>query len=232
MIRRLPIVARACTAAFLGLLIAACGPRRLAVVGPVPDPAAAAAALEASTRLEEPLQVIFEWQAHDGGVRGRGRGVARVEPPYKARLDLFLANGETALRAALVDGMLRLPAGARDDMLPPPDLMWGALGILRPDAGARLLGGDRLEDGSVRLRYAYPEGGELHYQVSDGVLTRVDQVENGRVIQEVTLSFAEPGRYPTGATYRHRTDFRELRMTRETLDAVPPFDPEIWHPTD
>lgn len=211
-------------------LLAACGPSRLAVVGPVPDPSLVASALEERTRLEEPLQLIFEWQANDGGVRGRGRGVARVEPPYKARLDLFLDNGETALRAALVDGALRLPPGAPDDMLPPPDLMWGALGVLRPDAAAELQGGDRLEDGSVRLRYAYPSGIELHYQVSDGVLTRIDQIENGRVVQEVTLSFAEEGRYPTEATYRHRTEFRELRMTRESLEAVPPYDARIWNP--
>lgn len=213
-------------------MLAACGPSRLAVVGPVPDPAVTASALEERTRLEEPLQLIFEWQANDGGVRARGRGVARVQPPYKARLDLFLGNGETALRAALVDGVLRLPPEAPDDMLPPPDLMWGALGVLRPDSEAALRGGDRLEDGSVRLRYAYPDGVELHYQITEGALTRIDQIENGRVVQEVTLSFAEEGRYPTGATYRHRTEFRELRMTRESIEAVAPFDEEIWHPGD
>ncbi|MEX2467809.1 MAG: hypothetical protein WD995_12940 [Gemmatimonadota bacterium] len=211
-------------------MLASCGPRRLAVVSPVSDPTGEAEALEASTRLEEPLQIIFEWQANDGGVRASGRGVARVEPPYKARLDLFLGNGETALRAALVDGEIRLPPGAPDDILPPPDLLWGALGILRPAEGARLLGGDRLEDGSVRLRYQYADGTQLHYQVSEGVLTRVDQVENGRIVQEVTLSFSQAGRYPTHATYRHRADFRELRLTRETLEAVPPFDEEIWNP--
>jgi hypothetical protein len=213
-------------------VLAACGPSRLAVLGPVPDAAGTASALEDRTRLEEPLQLIFEWQANDGGVRARGRGVARVQPPYMARLDLFLANDETVLRAALVDGELRLPPEAPDDMLPPPDLMWGALGILRPDSEAVLRGGDRLEDGSVRLRYAYPDGVELHYQVSDGVLTRIDQIEGGRVVQEVTLFFAEEGRYPTGATYRHRTEFRELRMTRESIEAVPPFDDEIWNPRD
>ena len=218
---------RACTTVALCLLLAACGPRRLSVVGPVADPAMVAGALAASTAPEDPMQLIFEWQANDGGVRGRGRGVARVEPAYKARLDLFLANGETALRAALVEGELRLPPGAPDDMLPPPDLMWGALGVLRPDADAELLGGDRLEDGSLRLRYSDADGGELHYQISDGLLTRVDQVENGRVVQEVMLSFAEPGRYPTQATYRHRTEFRELRMTRESIEIVPPFEPDM-----
>lgn len=223
---------RAFVPVVLCLLVAACGPRRLAVVAPAADPVAEAAALEASTRLEEPLQVIFEWQANDGGVRASGRGAARVQPPYMARLDLFLGNGETVLRAALVDGELRLPPGAPDDMLPPPDLMWGALGILRPADEAELLGGDVLEDRSVRLRYGYPDGSELHYQVADGALVRVDQLQNGRVVQEVVLTFTEAGRYPTGATYRHRTDFRELRLRRETLEAVPPFDEAIWHPRD
>ncbi|MDZ7779846.1 MAG: hypothetical protein U5R14_07915 [Gemmatimonadota bacterium] len=218
-------------AAVVCIVAAGCGPRRAAVVAPVADPGAEAEALEASTRLEEPLQVIFEWRANDRGVRADGRGVARVEPPDRARLDLFLANGETVLRAALVAGEVRMPPGAPDDFLPPPDLMWGALGVVRPGPEARLAGGDRLEGGAVRLRYAYPNGTELHYQTRDGVLTRVELLERGRVVEEVALSFSDSGRYPTGATYRHHTDFRELQLTRESVEAVEPFPEAIWHPT-
>lgn len=226
-----PWSAIATVVAVWSVLAAGCGPQRLAVVAPVGDPAEEAEALEASTRLEEPLQVTFEWRANDRGTRADGRGVARVSPPARARLDLFLGNGETVLRAALVEGKVRMPPGAPDDLLPPPDLMWGALGVVRPGPDARLAGGDRLEGGAVRLRYAYPDGTELHYQTRDGVLTRVELLEGGRVVEEVTLSFAESGRYPTGATYRHNTDFRELHLTRESVEAVEPFPESIWHPT-
>lgn len=225
---RRPIRALVCSC--LALSLAACGTRRLAVVEPVPDPSSAAAAMEASTRLEAPLQVIFAWEAIDQGVRGRGRGVARAEPPARARLDLFLANGETALRAALVDGEVRLPPGAPGDLLPPPDLMWGALGVFRPGGDAVLLGGDRLEGGPIRLRYRYPNGGELHYQVRDGVLERVDVMRGGRVVEEVILTFRDAGRFPSEALYRHRTDFRELHLMRESAETVAPFPAEIWSP--
>ena len=50
--------------------------------------------------------------------------MARIEPPSKARLDLFLDNGEGVLSAALVDDELRLPHGAPEDILPPVELMW------------------------------------------------------------------------------------------------------------
>lgn len=221
---------RAILVALACVTSATCGPRRLAVVGPVDDPAAEAAALERRTRLVDPTQVIFEWHANEGGVRAEGRGVARVEPPYRARLDLFLRNGETALRAALVDGGFRLPPGADDDILPPPDLMWGALGVLRAHEGARLLGGDRLEGGGVRLRYGYRDGSELHYEVTAGELTRVDLLEGGRIVQTVALTPDPAGPHPLGATYRDLTGFRELRLTRERLETTEPFPDAIWTP--
>jgi hypothetical protein len=201
------------------------------VVGPVPDPAAAAASLIERTRLVEPLQVVFGWEATDEGARARGRGVARVEPESKARLDLFLENGETALRAALVDGELRLPEGVRGGILPPPDLLWGTLGVVQPGTDALLSGADRLEGGAVRIRYGYPDGSELHYETFHGVLTRIDRLRGGRVVEEVALSFSEPGRYPTEAAYRHRAEFREMRLTRETLRGAEPFPEEIWRPS-
>ncbi|HET9947451.1 MAG TPA: hypothetical protein VFQ22_00865, partial [Longimicrobiales bacterium] len=132
-------------------LVCACTPRGPAVVGPVPDAQGVARRLVDGTGLEDPLWIVFDWQLNDQGQRVNGRGVARVEPPYRARLDLFLDNGETVVSAALVDGDLRLPPGSPDDILPPPDLMWGALGVFRPRPETRLLGGDRLEDDGTRL---------------------------------------------------------------------------------
>ncbi len=212
------------------LLLVGCVPGRPAVVAPVPDAEVLALGLEDATRLREPLQIVFGWRANERGVRARGRGAARVSPPARARLDLFLDNGETALRAALVDSEIRLPPGAPDDMLPPPDLMWAALGVVHPSPGARFAGGDRLEDGSVRLRYAYPDGTELHYQVAGTMLERVDVLRGGRVVEEVELVVGEESPRPIQATYRHLTDFRELSLVRESMEAVPPFPEEIWDP--
>ena len=207
-----------------------CPSRSPAVVGPVGDPETAALELRDQTGLEDPLRIVFGWELNDGGQRVEGRGVARIEPPYKARLDLFLDNGETVVSAALVDGELRLPPGSPDDILPPPDLMWGALGVFLPQGDARLLGADRLEGEAMRLRYGYGDGKEIHYLVHEGVLSSLELREAGRVVQRVDVAPERAARYPTEATYRNLSEFRELKLVRESLDVVGPFDPEIWDP--
>lgn len=214
------------------LLSSACAPSGPVVIGPVGDPEGAAADLRNRTGLEDPLRIVFAWQLNDGGQRVGGRGVARVEPPDKARLDLFLDNGETVVSAALVDGELRLPPGSPDDILPPPALMWGALGVFHPLDGARLLGADRLEGEAVRLRYAYDEREEIHYSVAGGLLSSLELVDRGRVVQRVDIGVERDARYPLEATYRNMAEFRELRLVRETLAVVAPFDPEIWDPAE
>lgn len=200
------------------------------MIAPVPDPQSAATRLEGETSLGEPLRIRFEWQLNEGGQRVRGQGVARVEPPYRARLDLFLDNGETVISAAMVDGELRLPPGSSNDILPPPDLLWGALGVFRPHAGTELLGAERLEGDATRFRYGYADGTELHYEVIAGALRTLEVIERGRVVQRVELAPEEGDRYPVEATYRNLAAFRELRLARESLQVVAPFDEDIWDP--
>ncbi len=214
------------------VFLAACPRSGPAVIGPVGDPGGAASQLSDQTGLQEPLRIVFDWELNDGGQRVQGRGVARVEPPYRARLDLFLDNGETVVSAALVDGDLRLPPGAPDDILPPPDLMWGALGIFRPLGDARLLGADRLEGEGVRLRYGYTDGKEIHYGVVRGLLSSLEVLDDGHVVQRVDVAPERAERYPLQATYRNLAAFRELRLRRESLSVVASFDPAIWNPAE
>jgi hypothetical protein len=217
----------------LGTLIGAvggCRPREPAVIGPVGDAETAAVQLRDETGLEDPLRIVFDWALNDQGQRVQGSGVARVEPPYRARLDLFLDNGETVISAALVDGDLRLPAGSPDDILPPPDLMWGVLGVFRPVGDARLIGADRLEGEAIRLRYQHDDGREVHYRVMDGALRVLELVEGGHVVQRVDVAAERVERYPVEATYRNLAEFRELRLVRQSLSVVDAFDPEIWDP--
>jgi hypothetical protein len=146
-------------------------------------------------------------------------------------LDLFTNDLESVLSAALVDGELRLPPGSRDDILPPTDLMWGALGIFRPH-DVELLGGEELEGGAVRLRYAYADGTELHYESQDGRLRSLELLEDGHVVQRVEVTMEGTDRYPVEATYRNMSDFRELTIVRESLEEVGSFDTSIWDPAE
>lgn len=211
-----------------GLVLGGCGAKRLAVVGPMRDVARSARSLEENTRLEMPVRIDFTWELKESGARVHGVGVARVEPPYRARLDLFLDNGEGVIAVAIVEDDLRMPHGAPYDILPPVDLMWGTLGVFRPMGGTRLVGGDRLEGQAERLRYRYLDGEELHYEVDSGSLRSLELLEGASVIQWVRLSHADGSRYPTSATYRNLGNFRELKIDRESVKATNSFDPAIW----
>jgi hypothetical protein len=183
--------------------------------------------MERETALSEPLRIDFEWSLNEARQRHRGVGVARIAPPYRARLDLFTEDLETVLSAVLDDGVLQLPPDSRDDILPPTDLMWGTLGIIRPH-DVQLLGAEHMEGDALRLRYAYPDGSELHYFVAEGIARSLELLEGGHVVQRVDLEMAGQLRYPAEATYRNLTAFRELTIVRRSLTAVPMFDPEIW----
>lgn len=219
-------------ATLIVLLASACGPRRPAVIGPVADASTSASGLERGTQLEEPIRIDFRWELNEAGSRLNGRGVARAEPPYRARLDLFLDDGESVISAALVDDELRLPYGSRDDVLPPVDLIWGTLGVFRPVPGARLVAGERLEDGAERLRYRQIDGTELHYETSGGSLRSVEMREGNTLVQWIRVESEGSSRYPEEATYRNLTAFRELKITRTAYRAAQPFDPEIWDPRE
>jgi hypothetical protein len=215
----------------LAALLSSCGPPPPVVLAPAVDADQLALTLEDRSSLQEPIRVVFEWQLNEAGIRVGGRGVARIEPPYRARLDLFLGNGETVVSAALVDRELRLPPGAPTDLLPPPDLMWGVLGVFRPRLGMTLLGADRLEGDELRLRYGYDDARELHYRVRDGRVQSMEVLSGTYVVERVELGQEEGDRYPAEATYRNLTAFRELKLSRETIQQVEPYPPDIWSPT-
>lgn len=214
----------------VSLVVAACGTKRLAVLGPIDSPGAVATELQRRTGLTEPTRIDFRWRLNEAGSRIGGVGVARIEPPYRARLDLFLDNGEGVISAALVDDDLRLPPGAPGDVLPPVDLMWGTLGVFRPVEGTTLIAGERLEEGARRLRYGYPDGDELHYELVDDTLRALEVVDGGSVVEWVRLELSTNGRYPQSATYRNVADYRELRITRTSVRPSEPFDAAIWDP--
>jgi hypothetical protein len=208
----------------------ACARTKVVYVAPAPNPEQVALALEDKTALKEPVRIVFGWQLNEAGIRVQGRGVARIEPPYKARLDLFLNNGETVVRAALVDGDLRLPPGAPENILPPADLMWGVLGVFRPLYGTELLGADRLEGDALQLRYRYADARELRFRVEGGRVRAVETVQAGHTVERVELGLEEDSRYPLEATYRNLAAFRELKLTRETVEQVESYPPDIWDP--
>ncbi|MEX2374295.1 MAG: hypothetical protein WD942_01755, partial [Dehalococcoidia bacterium] len=183
------------------------------------------------TRPETSARLLFDWSLSEPGLRSRGRGVARVEPPYRARLDLFTPQGEAVAVAAMEGEEVRLPSGA-PTVLPPPTFLWAALGVFRPDDGAALLGGEGADDGQVVLRYRLPGGDELHFRMERRVIHEVELFRGGRVVERMTREMSQdPEASDTGeAVYRDLVAVRELRVRVESREDVEPFPPDIWRP--
>jgi hypothetical protein len=190
------------------------------------DPATAADAV-AATRPDRPLRVIFEWRALDGEARFDGRGVARIEPPYRARLDLFGPRGDTYLSAALVDAQIRLPPGVQAVQIPPPALMWAVLGVVLPPAEAVLVG-TRQDGERAELHYEL-EGGTLRYVLEGGLLRSVRWDGAGR---RMTVELRGRAGYglPTQAVFRDQAAVTELMLNLESVDEVDAHSPDIWWP--
>lgn len=156
--------------------------------------------------------------------------MARVEPPDKARLDLFLDNGETAGVAVLVGDELRIPTAVPDDLIPPPPLLWSVFGAFRPGVDAALLDG-AVAEGALTVEYALPTGGHVRFRVQGGTVREAVLVQNGRAVERVEASARGDGPYPAEAVYRNFPAYRELKLELVSFEHVDPFPPDIWRPS-
>ncbi len=193
------------------------------------DSAVARAAI-AATAPKRPLKLVFDWSLQDREARFSGRGAARIEPPYRARLDLFGPRDEGYLSAAVVGEELRLPPAAQEQaaIVPPPALLWTALGVLNPPADARLTAVRRTGDdaqleytrGTDRWRFTLAGGRLAHVQF--------DHAGAGRLT--VDLKGAGPLDLPKQAVYRDYAAFRTLTLTLDRADEAESFPPDVWTP--
>lgn len=200
---------------------------------PAPAPTIDAGALgrqaQETSVLDASYRILFEWSLNEPGMRLNGRGVARVEGPFRARLDLFTPNGERVASAALVDDDLRIPPGV-GDFVPPATLLWGTLGVFRPGPGTAPMEATRGDDERASIRYRVAGGGELSYALRDRRVERMDAVSATGVREELRLTRDRGERFPREAVYRHHGATRELRLTLDTVEYVESFPSDIWTP--
>ncbi len=234
--RRTVAPRRTRSAGFLTCLGLASGAALWACSGAPPPPPptpidAEGAAQNASltTRPQEPVRIVFAWSLNESGSRTSGRGVVRMEPPYKARLDLFTGQGETVLRAALVGDVLRLPPGVESqEIVPPPTLLWAALGVFRPGNLAYLSGGEALSEGEIQLNYSLGAGEGLVYRLDGTQVQRVELSRDGHTTESLAVTAASEHPFPQETEYRNLAAFRELTMTLDGYEHVDVFPPDIW----
>jgi hypothetical protein len=207
----------------VALTAAACAPRARPLVGvetrsPIPR-----------TPLPAVPQLYrFDWTYEDDTFDVKGDGVVRTGPPERARLDLFIANGYGNGLAILEGDSLFVPG---IDMirrfLPPPPLLWAALGrvALPPGRDTTVrLDGDTLRadiSGTTNDRRTW----RVHFFGS--ALVRIERIEDGRVVE-----WAERVPQPDGALrlrYVHTSGRRSLNLAvSEILSIEEGFDDAIW----
>lgn len=180
-----------------------------------------------ANRLERPTQLFFRWSAQEPDFRGSGEGVARLLPPDRARLDLFLDNGEQVAQAVLLGDELEIPSWVEVGMIPPPPLLWASLGVFRPGPTARLEEVRGLSE--VEADYRLPDGDVIRFRVEGRRLQGASVFRAGDRIR--TLDVAEPergSRFPASAAYRDVPDFRELKVDLSSVEYVDGFPSDIW----
>lgn len=180
----------------------------------------------AATAPRVALQIVFDWSLRDRDARFSGAGAARVQPAYRGRLDLFGPRGESYLRAAVLDGELLLPPGAPSDALPPPELLWAALGVLYPPADAELLGTRTGADGTF---LEYGRGDERwRFRLQDDKLRYAEWLSGGDGRRTVELEGDGGSGLPQRTLYRDWTAFRELELILTEIDEVDAFPDDIF----
>jgi len=182
---------------------------------PAPDRTLPVIALAEGHRL-----IVFRWDYEENALIARGEGAMRVASPDSARVDLFLAGGIPVGRAILVGNSLRATNQAQvERFLPPPEMMWAALGRLAIPA---------LPDTVITV-----EGELLHADIGRPTawrvtikgnrLMRLARLSGGRIAELVTrddggrLLYEVPGR-------------RKLWLGITRDEEVQPFDASIWGP--
>jgi len=210
-------------------LVASCGGHAPEAPAPVVDVTQAIASATEGNPFPSASRLNFTWNIREPNLRIGGMGVARLEPPDRARLDLFLDNGQSVLAVALVDDDLRAPLGTALQVVPSPPLLWASLGVFRPGEGATLVLAEERNDGT-RLRYRLGDGDELQYRIRDGRLVGVELFRDGSALHQVTLERKEGWELPSEATYRNLASFRELKVTVESVESVESHPTDIWSP--
>ena len=223
--RRQPVATRA-----LGILVTACAATACASSGSFAGDSVAPLIAQqrvTATAPKRPLQVVFDWSLRERESRFTGSGAARVQPPYLGRLDLFGPRGETYLSAAIDGERMQLPAGAPADVLPPPAMLWSALGVLYPPADAELIGTSTNGTGEPRLEYA--RGRERwRFRVQDDMLRYAEWLNGADGRRTVELEgTAGPG-VPARAVYRDWLAFRELELSVKTIEEVEAFSSDVF----
>jgi hypothetical protein len=195
-------------------VLVACAPRARSLGGEVaPDRSLPVIELQPGHR-----RLVFRWDYEENALIARGEGSIRVASPDSARVDLFLNGGIAVGRAVLIGTTLRATNQAQvERFLPPPPMMWAALGRLAipalPDTVITV------EGDLVHADIGRPASWRV--TIKGNRLMRLVRLSNGRIAELVTRD--EGGRLLYEVPGRRKL---WLGITRD--EEAQPFDASIW----
>jgi hypothetical protein len=68
----------------------------------------------------------------------------------------------------------------------------------------------------------------VRYVIGATGVQEVERLRGGNVMERLDVSTPSGARFPGEATYRNLADFRELRLTRQAVEQVESYPPDIW----
>lgn len=206
---------RRCLLTFGAVLLASsgCAPKAPPLTGPRVSESLPSVELEGSHRL------VFRWRYADATIMLSGEGIARVSAPDSARLDFFVDGGLGGGVAFLLgDSLVTAPnAASIRRVMPPPALMWAALGRLALPAS---------ED-TVITRDGDTVQAELgtnpRWRVTLGPtgITRLVSLRGSRIHEYVNRGEEE-------VLYENPGERRSLRISIQGNDRVSGFSEDVW----
>jgi hypothetical protein len=173
------------------------------------------------TRLRHGYRrIVFAWEYKERVFSAKGDGVARIAPPDSVRIDLFLENGSYAGFVIMIaDSLTRVAQDEARRSLPPPPLLWAALGVVRvtaPDTIAR-------QDGdTLRVQIGTDPAWRLAF--ASRTLGRLERIAAGRIEQTVERGDS------TRIVYRQPGAGRSLVLTVRGFISETGFDAAICSP--
>ncbi len=211
-------------ALLIGVLLAAVSACATAPrIAPLPGVAPAVATLPGLALPDTRQRVTFKWELNenssDSPIIARGDGVARLAPPDSARVDLFLGGGFGAAAAVLVGDSLRIPRGGGGiaELIPPPPLLWAALGRLALPAVSDTI--VRVSGDTLRASLGRPV--QWRITAVGNALTRVERIAGDRIVEWVDRTPGKHVRYELSGR-------RSLVLDIENQQPSAAFDASIW----
>jgi len=204
----------------LVLFTASCAPR----ARPLPGEAVPASRVPSARLAPGHRRIVFRWTYDDGAATARGEGVARVAPPDSARLDFFLDGGLGGGYAIVLDDAISTPNDAQARRyLPPPSLLWAALGRLAVPAAPDTVA--RVGAGVLRADIGHDPGWRVTFDDA-GRLRRLERLEGGRIREWISRDF---GAGTTGEVrYENARANRVLTLSIQRTLSDSAFDEAIW----